>query len=167
MMGHFFGPCDGRIHDSHLYDLSGVEEEWINAFGPGYRMFGDAAHPVGPELLKAWPKSLAPRHSPNRAFNRVSNRHRTMVEHCFGKINQMFPFAGTRLMTENMPSGMIYSVAALLTNCHTCLHGSTVTSHFLSSTLLRGIPYINYPPTLESYLVGQPSSARRTVSLPV
>ena len=141
-----------------MYYTSKLDTEWPAAFGPFYRIFGDSAYPIGPELLKAWPHAQAPRGSPERKFNVIMNKHRTIIEHVYGKVTSLFKYAATHLHTKKEDPGTAYAVAILLANCHTTLYGSSMTSRFYTGLALKtGSVTIGRPPTLESYLAGAPS----------
>ena len=158
MVCHFVGPLPGKASDAGMYYTSMLDELWPAAFGLWFRIFGDSAYPIGPELLKAWPHNQAPAGSPQRAFNRLMNKHRTIIEHVYGKVTSMFKYAGTHLHSKNEDPGTAFAVAILLVNCHTTLYGSSMTSRFYSGLALKsGSLTLGMPPTLESYLRGAPT----------
>merc|ERR1711871_785495 len=96
MIGHVFGPEPGRQHDSTTYVNSKLAQRIPQTFGRGYRIYGDSAYPIGPSLLKAWPGRQR-KDTARHLWNTILNRHRTMVEHGFAKVTQLFPLAATRL----------------------------------------------------------------------
>ena len=139
-----------------MYFISMLDILWPAAFGLFYKIFGDSAYPIGPELLKAWPNPG--RGTPERKFNRIMNKHRTVIEHVYAKVTKYFPYAGTKLHSKKEDPGTAYAVAVLLVNCHTCLYGSSMTSRFHTKLWMKsGSLTLGMPPTLESYLRGAPS----------
>ena len=68
---------------------------------------------------------------------------RVSVEWVFGKINQYFTYVDFKRNNKILlqPIGKYYAIAALLTNCHTCVYGSQTSSFFEVQ-----------PPSLECYL---------------
>ena len=117
MVCHLVGPLPGRASDSGMYFISMLDILWPAAFGLFYKIFGDSAYPIGPELLKAWPNPG--RGTPERKFNRIMNKHRTVIEHVYAKVTKYFPYAGTKLHSKKEDPGTAYAVAVLLVNCHT------------------------------------------------
>ena len=87
--------------------------------------------------------------SPHEAeFNNRMSKVREAVEWGFGEAIRVFPFLN---FSQNMrillsPVGLYYLVAILLCNAHTILHSPLVPQYFTCP-----------PPTLEEYLVGEPS----------
>ena len=69
---------------------------------------------------------------------------RESVEWGFNKIVQLFGYLDFKknLKIGMQPVGKYYKVAAILTNCHTCLYGSQTSTFF-------NCP----PPLLEEYIV--------------
>lgn len=63
-----------------------------------------------------------------RQLNRIMSLSRITVEWAFGKIIRYFAFLDVKknLKLQLQPVGKMYVVAAILTNCHTCLYGSQV-----------------------------------------
>lgn len=78
-----------------------------------------------------------------QSFNKSMSKVRVSVEWTFGKVVQYFAFLDFKknLKVLLQPIGMYYVVGAILTNCHTCLYGST-TSRFFNVA----------PPDLQNYL---------------
>ena len=78
-----------------------------------------------------------------KAFNRDMSSVRVSVEWIFGKLVQYFAFLDWKKNQKILlqPIGKYYLVGAILTNCHTCFHGSVMTTFF-------GVQ----PPSLETYL---------------
>lgn len=103
-------------------------------------IFGDPAYPLTPSLIAPHRGNLT---ADEELFNSQMSKVRQSVEWSFGKIATLFAFMDFK---KNMklylqPVGKCYLVAALLTNCHSCLYGSEVSSYFSVA-----------PPALEAYL---------------
>lgn len=81
---------------------------------------------------------------PEVNFNKAMSTVRQAVEWGFGKAPTEFAFVDfkkkkQKLLLQRVP--LIYKVATILANCHTCLYGSQVTEYF----------HVD-PPTLQEYL---------------
>ena len=68
---------------------------------------------------------------------------RQAVEWSFGKVSTLWAFVDfeKNLMLYKQPVAVIYHVACLLTNCHSCLYGNQTSQYFQVPT-----------PDLEDYL---------------
>ena len=107
--------------------------------GNKYCIYGDPAYPVTEQLRALFRGNLTPQ---QQRFNKEMSNVREAVEYGFGKVKSYFAFVDFKknLKLHLMPIGKIYLVATLLTNCHTCLYGSAMSS-------LLGTD----PPTLGEY----------------
>lgn len=138
------GPYEGRRHDSYLLAESPVMQQLAAlpnmANGNKYCLYGDPAYPMMPQLLTPFRGNITPQ---QEQFNKEMSKVRESVEYGFGKIQTYFAFVDFKknLKLHLMPIGKIYLVAALLTNCHTCLYRSSINGLLNSD-----------PPTLEEYL---------------
>jgi hypothetical protein len=125
------------LHESKL--LSKLEER----FRPPqiFTLYGDPAYPLRPHLLAPYRGAMVTRDQ--QSFNKSMSKVRVSVEWTFGKVVQYFAFLDFKknLKVLLQPIGMYYVVGAILTNCHTCLYGST-TSRFFNVA----------PPDLQNYL---------------
>ena len=65
-------------------------------------------------------------------FNKAMSSLRVSVEWTYGKLVQYFMYMdfikNEKILLQ--PIGKYYLVDAILTNCHTCLYGSTTTTFF-------------------------------------
>lgn len=79
----------------------------------------------------------------DKIFNRKMSRMRVSVEWSFGKITQLFAFCDFKknFKLGKQPVGSYWLIAALLTNCHSCLYGNQTAQYF-------SLP----PPSLEYYM---------------
>ena len=140
IIGHMYGPMSGRRHDVALLEGSGLIP-LFTARAPNYTIYGDKGYPLRPNLIAPYRGANV---TPQQAqFNFEMGRLRTSVEWGFGKIVNYFAFLDFKknLKLLLQPVGKHYLVAALLTNCHTCLYGSLASDFFNCE-----------PPTLDHYL---------------
>ena len=98
--------------------------------GDPYVLYRDPACPVRRHLLASFrgaQLSLA-----LQKFNRDMSSVRASVGWGYGKIVQYFTFMdfSKNVKVLLQPVGKLYCVAALLTNCHTCLYGSQTGRYF-------------------------------------
>lgn len=142
LIANMFGPVEGRRHDSGLLRMSQITEQLSNirindTVGC---IYGDPAYPLR-EYLQV--PIRRPGTAAERNFNSKMSQSRICVEWVFGKILNNFAFLDYKKNQKlcKQAVGKMYLVAALLTNCHTCLYGSQ-TSDFFDCR----------PPTLEEYL---------------
>lgn len=140
-----FGPCNGRNHDAHMLDQSGVVRVMrriCRRLGKAYQLYGDPAYPQS-----QWIGTPFPTHSrltPAEAlFNAQMSSTRISNEWGFGKIKLNWHFLdlenGHKLFLNDVQK--YWPVAQILTNCHTCCYGSQTSQYFDCR-----------PPSLEEYL---------------
>ena len=92
--------------------------------GSPYVINGDPADGVSRTILAPYRGSqLTPQQV---AFNRAMSHMTVLVEWTLGKIVANFSYLDFKKSNKVLlqPIGKYYLVAALLTNCHTCLYGS-------------------------------------------
>ena len=139
-----FGPLEGRRHDAFMLGASGLAQK-LRRFqqpnGQPYVIYGDPAYGVSRNILAPFRGAQLTRQQQD--FNKSMSRVRISVEWTFGKICQYFSYIDFKRNNKvlRQPVAKYYLVAALLTNCHTCLYGS-LTSTFFNVD----------PPSLETYL---------------
>ena len=147
LIAHMFGPLEGRRHDAFMLAESGLLtklQRFQTPSGEPYIIYGDPAYGVSRHILAPFQGArLTPQ---QQEFNRAMSKVRVSVEWAFGKIMQHFAYMDFKKNQKVLlqPVGKYYLVAALLTNCHTCLYGSLTTTFF-------GV----IPPSLETYLSNQ------------
>lgn len=148
IIGRLDGPINGRRHDSAILHLTGLLRELNTKFvrqgGRWFSLYGDPGY-ANQKFIKSGFRNSAfhPLTEQQREFNRDMSSLRVSVEYGFGKIIQQFAFVdfkkNQKLYMQHIKEQ--YIVAAILTNCHTCLRGSQVSRKFSCN-----------PPDLESYL---------------
>lgn len=104
-------------------------------------VYGDPAYPLRPLLMKPYGGShLSPA---QQAFNCGMSAVREAVEWGFGKVLAEFAFLdfkkNQKLLWQQVAA--MYKVATILSNCHTTIYGSQVSSYFSLQ-----------PPKLQEYL---------------
>lgn len=144
IVSHLCGPFTGNRHDITILRESGLLENLRQQLrdkdGP-YCLYGDAGYALCPQLLCPYKGARITREQ--HRFNTTMSRIRIAVEMQFGKVLQYFAFNDYKknLKPGLQPVALYYVVATVLTNCHTCLYGSAVTSLFQSGA-----------PSVEEYL---------------
>jgi hypothetical protein len=137
-----YGPVEGRRHDITLYRHSKVEEKLEDLYEQyDVCIYGDPAYVLRPWLIT--PHKGGNISASQAQFNKEMSQVRLAVEWGFGKIVSLFAFLDFKKNLKILlsPIGKYYAIGALLTNCHTCLHGSIASVYFDCA-----------PPTLEEYL---------------
>ena len=145
LIAHLFGPIEGKRHDAFMLAESGLAQkltQYNQPNGQPYVIYGDPAYGISRNILS--PFRGAQPTTEQQQFNKSMSQVRICVEWAFGKICQYFTYVDFKRNNKvlQQPIGKYYNVAALLTNCHTCLHGSPTSSYLMIS-----------PPSLESYLL--------------
>lgn len=140
-----FGPVEGRRADGGLLTMSGLREKWV-AKGRGFNgrrllIYGDPAYPED-NIIMSGRKEASDLPDIEQQFNTEMSRFREAIEWIFGKIIQNWRMFDLRdqLKLYLSPIGRHFLVACLLTNAHTCLHGSEVSGYYNLD-----------PPELEEY----------------
>lgn len=147
MIANLFGPIEGKRHDSGMLResrlLEDLEQSMTKPDGSVYCLYGDPAYPLRPQLIAPFRGAVLP--DDQARFNKRMSSVRVTVEWAFGKILSNFAFVDYKKNQKLylQPVGQYYDVAALFTNCHTCLYGSEVGDFF-------GLQ----PPSLHEYLHG-------------
>lgn len=144
LIAHIYGPIVGRRHDAFMLSVSGLQSKLATITKRDrspYVIYGDPAYGVSRTILAPYRGSQLT--TQQVAFNRAMSRVRVSVEWTFGKIVTNFSYLDFKKSNKVLlqPIGKYYLVAALLTNCHTCLYGSQTSTFF-------GVD----PPSLETYL---------------
>ena len=143
-MAWLFGPIEGKRHDAFLLSESGLSQllrQFNQPNGQPYVIYGDPAYGISRNIIAPFRGAqVTPQ---EHEFNTSMSKVRISVEWAFGKITQYFTFVDLKRNNKILmqPIGKHYLVAALLTNCHTCLDGSLASSFFNCT-----------PPSLERYL---------------
>lgn len=140
-----FGPICGSNHDSFMLrhsQLVPVLHHLSRQLGRIFAAYGDLAYPSDPCLWRPTGGSTAW----EREFDTTMSSMRIANEWGFGKLFSLWAWLDYRHAHQVLlsPVGLIYPVANILTNCHTCLYGSQTGAYF-------GL----MPPRLEDYLSGR------------
>ena len=154
IIGHLYGPFEGRRHDSILLTECGLLErlaEFAYPENPSedlpieeqtYQLYGDPAYGVGPHIIS--PFSGAGQRTPEQMeWNASMSALHIEVEHGFAVVVNTWPFlnVGWKMRLYSSPVGRYYRVGVLLTNRLNCLHPGQVSTYFDCR-----------PPTLREYL---------------
>lgn len=147
---HLTGPYPGTMHDARMLDESGLDPVLrANMVQDGitYCLYGDPAYRKTPYLLRPF-RGILLADTPEYIFNQRMARVRVTVEWGFGKLNSNWASGNfsvaQKLFQSKCGLGPQYIVMGLLTNLHTCMHGSQ-TSKFFNLQ----------PPTAEEYMSGR------------
>jgi hypothetical protein len=146
LIGKLDGPFQGKRHDSgilHLSDcLREFQAKFVNPDGTWLTLYGDSGY-ANQKFIKVGFKNFVKLTQRQKDFNAYMSALRVSVEYGFGKIVQNFAFLDFKKNQKLLlqPLKEYYIVAALLTNCHTCLYGSQISTYFETD-----------PPTLDEYL---------------
>ncbi len=125
-----------------MYRDSGLDAELQRALlnGQQLALFGDGGYANRPWLQTPFRGQMG---DEQRAFNAMMSSVRISVECCFAKVKTLFAFTNfycnQKLFLQ--PLASYFTIATLLTNCHTSLYGSEISQYF-------GVK----PPTLDEYL---------------
>ena len=132
LVAHFFGPIEGRRHDSAMYHLSGLDAQIDNIFGNGQQLavYGDSAYAFRRYLIT--PFKGANLAQIQTDFNKEMSRLRICVEWGFGNITNMFAFLSYHKNQKVylQPVAKYWIAAVLFYNCHCCLYGSQTSTYF-------------------------------------
>lgn len=140
-----YGPVEGRRADGGLLAQSDLVQKWkIKGRGAGERqlvLYADPAYGEG-EVIMSGRKEVSELPPLEQQLNMEMARYREAIEWTFGKMAvnwRMFDLRD-QLRLYLSPIGRHFLVSCILTNAHTCLHGSQVSHYYKLS-----------PPTLEEY----------------
>ena len=133
MIVHFFGPIEGRQHDSAVYYLSGLDDQISNIYsanGQQLSLYGDTAYAFRRYLVTPF-KGAQLAHL-KKEFNKNMASLRTCVEWGFAKIVGVFAFLAFHKNQKVylQPVAKYWLVGALLCNCHTCYYRSQTGKYF-------------------------------------
>ena len=145
IIGHLFGPFEGRRHDATMLYMSDILQQMrqhlpYHGVIPDYVLFGDKGYPIEAEVISPFRGNLS---QVERDFNQRMSLARICVEWGFAGVCSQWqlPNSWLRLRINLVPIGQYYVVAALLFNCMACLYGNQTSQYFNVQ-----------PPTLAEYL---------------
>ena len=145
IIANLWGPAEGSANDSMVLARSELRPrlEPMNAhYGEDMCVYGDKGYPWSPEIQVPYKGENIPRWK--KKINKKMATVRLSVEYGFLKISQDFAFcsyARSQPLTW-MQNCKSYMVAALLSNCLTCLYGYDLICDIFNLD----------PPSLEFYL---------------
>ncbi len=154
IIGHLYGPFEGRRNDNFLLTESGLLEHLAHFAHPEdlaadapyeeqtYQMFGDPAYGVGPHIISPF-AGMGDCTEEEKTWNAEMSAVWIEVEHGFGMVANTWPFlnAGWKMRLYSSPVGRYYRVGVLLMNCINCLWPNQVSQYFDC-----------HPPKLNKYL---------------
>ena len=141
LIGHFYGPFEGRRHDSAMYFASGLDQLAQEIYDEyGLSIYADSAYAFRRYLIT--PFKGAAISKLEHKFNKNMAAVRGSVEWGFGKIGNNFAFLNfhKNIKVYLQPVAKLMYAAVILTNAHTCLYSSQTSKYF-------GLE----PPSLEQY----------------
>lgn len=153
LVGHLFGPQEGRRNDNFMLAESQILEQCaLYATRPGtdehtpneerfLQLFGDPAYKVNNHLLSPF-AGEGQRTEEEREWNVAMSAVRIEVEHGFGAVAKHWPFlnADWKMQVNSSPLGTYYRTAVLLENASSCLRPNQTAKFFQCN-----------PPTLFEY----------------
>lgn len=129
------GAYQGRRHDAAVLRESGLLDQLqqYTVFpDQEFVLYGDEGYGLMNLLIRPYSRHEINQNPQRQIFNNAMRAMRITVEWGFGKIIQIFAFLDYRknqkLLLQDVSS--MYTVAVLLTNCHTCLYGSNTGNYF-------------------------------------
>ena len=133
IIAHFFGPVEGRRHDSAMYYQSGLDElisDIVDDDNNQLAIYGDSAYAFRRYLVT--PFKGANLSQLQHDFNANMSAMRASVEWGFAKMFSEFAFLDyhKNLKVYLQPVAKYYFVGAVLINAHTCLYGSQTGQYF-------------------------------------
>ena len=146
IIGHLFGPIEGRRHDCFLLRQSNLLTDLsrfaFNANREALCIYGDPAYPLRVHLQSPFQNPVL--NPLQKEFNTRMSKVRVSVEWLFGDIANWFAFIDFK---KNLKIGLscvgkMYLICALLKNAKTCLYGCMTSDYFDCE-----------PPELEDYFV--------------
>ena len=143
IIGHFFGPLEGRRHDSAMYFNNGLDPQIQNIYsaaGKQLAVYADSAYAFCRYLIV--PFKGANLGKMEKKFNKNMSEVRTSVEWGFSKMSNIFGFLDfhKNLKVYLQPIAKLVMASVILTNAHTCLYSSQTSKYF-------GLE----PPSLQAY----------------
>lgn len=141
----FFGPVEGRRHDTTLLRMSNLlqyiaDHPVLSALG--ILIYGDPAYGTGEYIVS--PFMGAHLTSAMKTFNKTMSSVRVTVEWFFGMMKQTWSFIDWQKKHKILlsPVAKFVKISVLLVNCHTCIRGGNQISDFFDCP----------PPSLYEYL---------------
>ncbi|EIN09893.1 hypothetical protein PUNSTDRAFT_66662 [Punctularia strigosozonata HHB-11173 SS5] len=151
LIGHLYGPLEGRRGDGFLLSDSGLLDWCLQHAkcldtSPGqttyYHLYGDPAYGLTDVLISPF-SGPGERTEEEREFNERMSSLRIEVEHVFGNVLNKWAFlrGGCKMKVYASPVGCYYRIGVLLTNVMNCLRPNQTSQFFRCR-----------PPPLHEYL---------------
>jgi len=145
IIGSISGPYSGKVNDFTMVLQSGIEKRLDKVFEGKeiLYIYGDPAYKALTYIIGPYLKSGRILSREKKQFNTRLSGVRISIEQAFGKAFMLWQANSFRngFKAGSMPVGAYLYVAILLTNCHTCFRGSTISNRFKMK-----------PPSIENYL---------------
>lgn len=130
----FFGPVEGRRHDSYLLAESNFVERardvCVDTTGKKLSIYGDPAYANTSVIMSGYKGSVLTQDQ--QKFNQEMSRVRVTVEYGFQRVANVFAFVdfkkNQKVYLQSV--GHIYCVAVFLVNMHSCYYGNQTASMF-------------------------------------
>jgi nuclease HARBI1 len=143
MIGHLFGPEEGRRNDNFLLAKSGLLDTCaVHAIREGtdentpaeerfLQVFGDPAYGVSNQIISPY-AGFGERTEEERDWNAEMAAVRIEVEHGFGIVQNTWPFlnAGWKMHVYSSPVGRYYRAGVLFTNAINSMRYNQVAQYF-------------------------------------
>ena len=128
-------PFVGSTHDSTMLDESGLVGELraaIQYHGRHFAMYADQVYALSEYCITGFRRRDPHVTQAQKDWTALLNRPRTSVEWTIGKLASTCALTTDnkqqKVQLQNL--GMVFSVAALITNCHTCCYGGVPNQYF-------------------------------------
>ena len=145
LMPFYFGPVEGRRHDSFVLSRSGLEAcmDGIAEDGHGeWHVYADAAFSLTRHVQGGWSPHMN-RTIDEALYTYMMNSGRISVEWGFGYVATLFKYVDypKMLRVYSSPVAALYRVAIALSNMKVCMEGNATTAYFQCT-----------PPSLDEYI---------------
>ncbi len=119
----WFGPVEGRHHDSYLFTLSSLLQQLTALFPRGLRycIFADTAFPLSAIVTTSYRDPQLIGHPDRESFNKSHCVVRVPIEWAFGKVKKLFPVLKRKVDTQcvwSSPLAAQHGVLTLFSNAH-------------------------------------------------
>jgi len=143
LLVHVKGPYEGRASDWGIYKDSGLQDKLKeyakDENGQQLWVYRDAGYGMSEGIMSSYRargmggnRAAAPLQEDQEVFNANMAKQHIVMEWGFGKVVNTFAFIDfhKKLKLGLSPVGSLVFTAILLTNVHTCYHGSETAAYF-------------------------------------